>query len=205
MSEKLNKKELKKAFDENLISEEQYKQELFTLETSPREFKRKAFRLPKSIRPEEFIKLVKQIPDEDKITKIAFLLAYASGLRISEVLALKPEHISDKRITIVQGKYSKDRIVPLPKGWKEYMNSLLPLRTTDRTLQRKFKKHSKKANLDINYTFHSLRHGFATRLLESGVPISHVQSLLGHSNLATTSLYTKARPEDALKSYEELF
>lgn len=52
---------------------------------------------------------------------------------------------------------------------------------------------------------HSLRHGFATRCLESGIPINQVQMLLGHSNVSTTSIYVKANPIDAIKNYEELF
>ena len=64
---------------------------------------------------------------------------------------------------------------------------------------------SKKAKLNPLYSFHSLRHGFATRLLESGMPPNHVQVLLGHSNLSTTSIYTTANPIDAIKSYEEVF
>ncbi|HEY0088226.1 MAG TPA: tyrosine-type recombinase/integrase, partial [Candidatus Lokiarchaeia archaeon] len=63
----------------------------------------------------------------------------------------------------------------------------------------------RKAKLPEFYTFHSLRHGFATRLLESGVPINQVQVLMGHSNISTTSIYLKANPIDAIKSYEDLF
>jgi site-specific recombinase XerD len=93
----------------------------------------------------------------------------------------------------------------LPKGWKKEFEKELPLKTTARTLERKFKSYSLKAKLPAHYTFHSLRHGFATRLLESGVPINQVQVLLGHSNVQTTSIYVKANPVDALKSYEDLF
>jgi type III restriction enzyme len=63
----------------------------------------------------------------------------------------------------------------------------------------------KKVNLNKEYTFHSLRHGFATRLVENGVPINQIQVLLGHSNISTTSVYLRAAPMDALKSYEDFF
>ncbi len=53
--------------------------------------------------------------------------------------------------------------------------------------------------------WHKLRHGFASRLVNKGVPITQVQLLLGHSNIATTNVYTHANPKDALKSYEDLF
>ncbi len=162
-------------------------------------------KIPKSIRPEEFKLLIQKTPIGDVLARISFLLAYGSGLRISEVLRCKKEHIKGNTIFIIESKYGVERIVPKPKGWKDVFIKSLPLKTTPRTLQRKFKKYSLSAKLSDYYTFHSLRHGFATRLLENGVPINQVQVLLGHSNLSTTSVYTKANPHDALKSYEELF
>jgi integrase/recombinase XerD len=167
--------------------------------------KRKSRKIPKCVRPEEFKEMIKGIPEKDKAVKIAFLLAYASGLRISEVLRCSPEHFRDNSLFIPESKYGVERVVPIPKGWRDEFNKLLPLKLVKRTLQRKFKKYCLKAKLNPSYTFHSLRHGFATRMLESGVPINHVQVLLGHSNIATTSIYTKANPIDALKSYEDLF
>jgi integrase len=162
-------------------------------------------KIPKCVRPEEFKLLIESTPKSDSIARIGFILAYASGMRVSEVLRCLREHLRDNSIFIPQSKYGVERIVPLPKGWKKEFEKELPLKTTARTLERKFKSYSLKAKLPAHYTFHSLRHGFATRLLESGVPINQVQMLLGHSNVATTSIYTKANPTDALKSYEDLF
>jgi len=175
------------------------------------QIKRKSRKLPKSIRPEEFRELIKMISDKDKYSRIAFLLAYASGLRISEVLRVKKENfLSDGFIFVEESKYGLERKTPKPKGWRDEFFKFLPLMkksisTDSRKLQRNFKKYSKKANLNPSYTFHSLRHGFATRCLESGMPLNQVQVLLGHSNISTTSIYVKANPKDALKSYEELF
>ena len=165
---------------------------------------RKKRSLPKSVRPEEFKKLISKIPKKDYIARIAFLLAYGSGMRVSEVLKLTPDKI-DNKIFIEQSKYGVDRVVPIPKGWKDEFIKKLPLQTTARTLQRKFKQYAEKAALNQKYTFHSLRHGFATRLLEAGVPINQVQLLLGHGNISTTNVYTRANPIDALRKYEELF
>jgi integrase/recombinase XerD len=149
--------------------------------------------------------LIQGIPKKDIIARISFLLAYASGLRVSEVLRVVGEHLRENSIFVPQSKYGVERIVPIPKGWKKEFEKELPLKATARTLERKFRKYSKLAELPGHYTFHSLRHGFATRLLESGVPINQVQVLLGHANLQTTSIYLKANPTDALKSYEDLF
>lgn len=162
-------------------------------------------KIPKSVRVEEFKLLIQKVPKDDFIARISFLLAYGSGLRVSEVVRCEKKHFKGNSIFISESKYGVERIVPKPKGWKEIFFKHLPLKVTVRTLQRKFRKYSKLAKLSDYYTFHSLRHGFATRLLESGVPINQVQVLLGHSNIATTSVYTKANPYDALKSYEELF
>ena len=214
----MNKKELRKAFEEGLIKEDQYKEELFKIETAPKDKKIKSRPLPKSLTTEEFKKIISVIPEEDKISKTSFLLAYASGLRISEIVgrsrengegipALTKEKIDPSRgiITIEKAKYGVDRIVPLPKGWKQYIYDLLPVQRSIRTLERNFKYYASKAGLNPKYTFHSLRHGFALRMVESNVPITHVQSLMGHSNVATTSIYARARPQDAIKSYEDLF
>ena len=166
---------------------------------------KKSRKIPKCVRTEEFRALIEVTPKKDNIARIGFLLAYASGMRISEVLRCKVEHLRENSIFIPESKYGVERIVPLPKGWKKEFEKFLPLKTTARTLERKFKQYAKKAALPNYYTFHSLRHGFATRLLESGVPINQVQVLLGHSNVQTTSIYVKANPTDALKSYENLF
>lgn len=162
-------------------------------------------KIPKVIRPEEFQSLIQHTPRNDIKGRIAFLLAYGSGMRISEVLRCKPEHFKSNTIFIPESKYGVERIVPVPKGWKQSFLAYLPLQITDRTLQRKFKRYAYNSHLASHLSFHSLRHGFATRLLEAGTPINQVQVLLGHSNLATTSVYTRANPHDAIKSYEDLF
>lgn len=167
--------------------------------------KRRNRKIPKAVRPEEFVSMIKIVPKKDFLARISFLLAYGAGMRISEVLRCSKEHFRETSIFIPESKYGVERIVPIPKGWKDEFLKYLPLNTTDRTLERKFKKYAVNSNLAKHYTFHSLRHGFATRLLENGVPINQVQVLLGHSNVSTTSVYVKANPVDALKSYEDLF
>lgn len=169
--------------------------------------RRKKDILPKSIKQEEFINLMKAAKKKDIQARAAFLLGFGSGMRISEARNLQPNNIdvNAKKILIVSGKGQKDRVVPLPKGFQERHFKALPIKKTVRALQRNFKVYGKKAGIRSELVFHSLRHGFATRLLELGVPINQVQLLLGHSNIATTSIYLKADPRDALKSYEEVF
>lgn len=168
---------------------------------------RKPRKLPKAVRPEEWDKLTKEVQKKkDKIALTAFLLAYGAGMRISEVLKCRKEHFqSDGMILITNSKYGVDRKVPIPKGWRQDLFNYLPIPKTERTLQRKFKHYAQSANLNPLYTFHSLRHGFATRLLESGTPINIVSLALGHSDISTTGIYTKAAPTDLLKYYEEKF
>lgn len=172
-----------------------------------KKYKRQA--LPKSLTPEEFVRLIKAVPDHKiyKEFKVSCLLAYESGMRISEITNLKKEdfNLTQKSILIREGKMSKDRIVPLPKTWRSWMLDAIPIKKSNRSLERNFKRILKLAGLSDKYVFHSLRHGFAVRLIEKGVPMNQVQLFLGHSNLSTTSIYTKARPLDALKSYEDLF
>jgi integrase/recombinase XerD len=166
--------------------------------------------LPKSIKFEEFKKLVNAVPRNKKYVKLAFILAYGSGLRVSEVLRCRPEHFENNSIFIPESKYGVERRVPIPKMLKPEHTKLLPIPSTSiksgsRKLEFWVKTYCKKAGLNPAYTFHSLRHGFATDLLEKGAPINHVQLLLGHSNISVTSIYTRANPVDALKSYEDLF
>ena len=161
--------------------------------------------LPKGLTEEEFAKLIAVVPAKDKKAKMVFLLGFGSGLRVSEVIKLKKENIHDNYIQIWEAKGGKDRTVPKPKLWKQYMDSLIPVGASVRTLQRWFTKYAKKAGLPEHYSFHSLRHGFGLRAIERGIPANQVQLLMGHSSLSVTNVYTKARPKDALEKYEELF
>jgi integrase/recombinase XerD len=165
-------------------------------------------KLPVSITTEEFIKLIKNTKMEHH--KISFLLGFGSGLRISEVrnLEARDVNIKEKKILVRQGKGSKDRVVPLPKGFKEKHLKMLPIKCSVRALQIAFKRSCDKARLLKNKPelhFHSLRHGFATKCISQGMPIHHVRTLLGHSNISTTNIYLEANPKEALKSYENLF
>lgn len=138
--------------------------------------------------------------------KLMLSLAYGAGLRVSEVVNLKNSDIDFDRnlINIKKSKGNKDRITILPK---KIINELkyIMLSTTNnsyvfeserggklscRTAQKIFEKSLKMSNIKKNATFHTLRHSFATHLLENGVDIRYVQELLGHKNIWTTQIYT---------------
>ena len=165
-------------------------------------------KLPVAITEEEFYKVIESTKNNKH--KIAYLLGFASGLRISEILHLQKEDIDllNKTILVKQGKGGKDRVVPLAKGFKSNMINQIPFNISVRALQIAFKKSCQKSGvlaLKPTIHFHSLRHGFATQLVSHNVPIHHIRTLLGHSNISTTNIYLEANPKEALKSYENLF
>lgn len=132
---------------------------------------------------------------------------YSAGLRVGEVVRLKINDIDSERmlIHIVQGKGKKDRyttlsevaLVELRNYVKEYKPSkwLFPGQNpkdfiTERTVQRVFENAKIKAGIKKNVSVHSLRHSFATHLLEGGIDLRYIQELLGHSSSKTTEIYT---------------
>jgi len=144
----------------------------------------------------------------------AFLMTvYGAGLRLNEACHLKAEHIDSERhqIRVVQGKGHKDRYTLLSPRlleelraywkWCRPVHWLFPASQDatrpmiDATAQHIFYKALERAGLPNKGGIHALRHSFATHLLESGVEITVVQRLLGHSSLATTTTYLHVRQE----------
>jgi len=165
-------------------------------------------KLPVCVELEEFTKILKNTNQEHH--RLAFLLGFGSGLRISEIINLEQRdiNIQEKKILVREGKGKRDRIVPLPKGFREKHMKLIPIKCKQRSLQIAFKNACKKAGIleqKPSIHFHSLRHGFGTQMVSNGVPIHHIRTLMGHSNIATTNIYLISNPKDALKSYQELF
>lgn len=165
-------------------------------------------KLPSAISEEDFVKLIENTEKEEH--KLAFLLGFGAGLRLSEVIKLQPTDVNivERKMFIRQAKGGKDRIVPLPKGFKEKHLALLPFKIGGRALQYAFTGAIRRAGLHEtkpDLSFHSLRHGFGSQLAKNGMPIHHIRTLMGHSNISTTNVYLELNPEEAIKSYEELF
>jgi site-specific recombinase XerD len=140
--------------------------------------------------------------------KAALSVAYGAGLRANEVISLKVSDINSKRmlIRVEQGKGRKDRYVMLsphllnllrawwkaarPRGW------LFPGRDpaqpmTTRQLNRACHAAAQMAEINKRVSLHTLRHSFATHLLEQNIDVRVIQVLLGHAKLDTTALYTR--------------
>lgn len=172
----------------------------------------KAKPLPIEVTKGEFRRIQDTIRDKPKKLKyfMANLLAWGSGLRISEVVNLKPEdfNFTDGTIRINMGKNSKDRIVPIPKGFQRYHLKYIPIGVGQRALQKEFIKACEESGVKKEKPkvhFHSLRHGFATECIRSGMTLPYVQGLLGHSDLETTSIYINLVPIERIKEYNERF
>lgn len=141
--------------------------------------------------------------------KTILMLLYYAGLRLNEVINLKWEYLDFGRdvIHVKSGKGSKDRIVFLHKHLKEMLLksnqyhdfisvSERGTKYDKRTIQQIVKYAVKRAEIYKKVSPHTLRHSFATHLLEAGADIRYIQSLLGHKNLQTTQIYTHVANRD---------
>jgi site-specific recombinase XerD len=139
--------------------------------------------------------------------KLIIQVLYCSGLRVSEVIALRIKDLDfNRKIIHLKGaKGAKDRITIISevvlKNIEKYLSEFKPIeyifesmrggKLTTRTIQAIVSQNTKKAGINKTVSPHSFRHSFATHLLESGLDIRYIQSLLGHSRLETTQIYTK--------------
>jgi len=175
---------------------------------------KKAKTLPKVLTRDE-IKLLFNATHFGR-NRLMLQFMYGSGCRVSEVVKLKVEEINlkERTATIRGGKGNKDRFIILSKEWchgiKKYLNKKKVKSefvfskkngknlTTD-TIQRIVREAAERAGINKHVTPHCLRHSYATHLLEAGTNIRYIQSLLGHSNLNTTQVYTNVASEQLKK------
>lgn len=169
-------------------------------------------KLPEVLTKEEVRKLLEST-DTAKSRLIVALL-YSTGLRVSELVNLKVNdmNLNEKVGWVRKGKGSKDRIFVISDALLEEIKEYLadkgkeriylfskdkPL--TTRNIQKIIKGAKKRAGIEKKATPHTLRHSFATHLLESGTDIRIIQAILGHSSLSTTQIYTHVSSEQLKK------
>jgi site-specific recombinase XerD len=169
-------------------------------------FVREPRKIPVVLSPEEVVRLLEAAPGPKY--KAALSAAYGAGLRVSEVVALKVSDIDSKRmlLKVEQGKGGKDRFAMLSPQLLELLRDwyriarppvwlfpgrdpLLPL--TTRQFNRAIHAAADIAEIKKRVTPHTLRHSFATHLLEQNIDIRVIQVLLGHAKLDTTALYAR--------------
>lgn len=181
---------------------------------------------------DEVMRLLEQVDtnDEAGLRDRAILeLLFSSGLRVSELVNLNRDHINTKRREfMVRGKGQKDRPVFISQSaadWVEQyldmrQDTLVPLfisysknvepdtsgdfrRLSARSIQRMINKYARLAGITKHVSPHTMRHSFATDLLMNGADLRSVQSMLGHSNISTTQIYTHVTDAHLKDVYEK--
>ncbi|MCX6748789.1 MAG: tyrosine-type recombinase/integrase [Candidatus Pacearchaeota archaeon] len=175
---------------------------------------KKERKIPAVLTKDEVRKLLDSC--NNKKSKLMLSLLYACGFRVSELLNLKLDNLNfEEKIGYVkQGKGRKDRVFNIPEFLlpelkeqvsnqkqenQEYLFSGINLKLSPRNLQKIVAKAAKKAGINKQVHPHTLRHSYATHLLEQGVDIRYIQALLGHSSISTTELYTHISTEHLKK------
>ena len=178
------------------------------------------------------IKNLLSVFDETKPTeyrdKTMVLVMYSAGLRVSELINLEKRSINfEEKLITLKGKGNKERFVPLNYIALEYLNNYLSQNKNNKVFSKskylfinkkdgkpltrqyffvELNKYAKRAGIDKKISPHTLRHSFATHLLENGADLRVVQELLGHSKIETTQIYTHLSTKkilDALDLYSK--
>ena len=183
---------------------------------------------------DEVLRMIEQIPTDTESglrDRAIVELLFSSGLRVSELVNLNRDHINLKRREfMVRGKGQKDRPVFISKGAAEHVSTYLDSRTDNlpalflsyskrtatpstsgdyrrlsaRSIQRMVSQYARLAGITKHVSPHTMRHSFATDLLMNGADLRSVQSMLGHSNISTTQVYTHVTDQH-LKDIHERF
>jgi len=169
--------------------------------------------LPKHISPRDVKKLFEATANLKHNTMLK--MCYGMGLRVSEIIGLKVSHVDsgNMQVLIEKAKGKKDRYANLPESrleqLREYFKEYRPKeflfegqyggQYSTRSAQNVFKAAMKKANINKDTGIHSLRHSYATHLMEAGTDMGHIQKLLGHANITTTLIYAKVTNRDTKK------
>jgi len=171
-------------------------------------FGKKPKHIPVVLSRDEVLKLLQCIPSRKQRMLLATM--YATGMRVGEAVRLRVTDIDSRRMTILvgRGKGNKQRLVPLSAKlltelrlfWKTHRHPvwLFPGKRPDQPLTAEavgaiLRRVKVRAGLKRRFSTHTLRHTFATELLEAGVDLFSIQKILGHRSLSTTALYTHVR------------
>ncbi|MFH6952668.1 site-specific tyrosine recombinase XerD [Pseudoalteromonas sp. XMcav1-K] len=182
--------------------------------------------LPKTLTEQEVEALLDAPNLEEPIElrdKAMLELLYATGLRVSELVSLRMEQINLRQaVVFVKGKGNKERLVPMGEVALEYIEAFIKLARpqlikhatdfvfpskrgigmTRQTFWHRIKHYALVANIQTELSPHTLRHAFATHLINHGADLRVVQMMLGHSDLSTTQIYTHVAKE-RLKSIHQ--
>lgn len=178
--------------------------------------------LPTTLTVDEAFRLMESPSEINRSRDRAILeLLYSSGIRVGELVGLNVNQLDlDLGIVKVMGKGKKERIVPVGSkavealkvylGERGVLGGEAPLfinrkggRLTDRSVGRLTKKYSKQSGIFRNVSPHSLRHSFATHLLDAGADIREIQEMLGHASLSTTQRYTHLSMGKLMEVYDK--
>lgn len=175
---------------------------------------KKEKRIPTVLTKDEIKALISSIVSRKSKLMVSFM--YACGFRVSELVNLKIKDLNfeEKTGKVTQGKGKKDRIFNIPeflledlkeqvelqkKSNQEYLFTGPKDKLSSRNLQKMVRKAAIKAGIKKEVHPHTLRHSFATHLLENGTDIRKIQELLGHADLSTTQIYTHISREELKK------
>jgi integrase/recombinase XerD len=183
--------------------------------------------LPKTLSERQVEELLNAPNTEDPIQlrdKAMLEILYATGLRVSELVNLRLDQLSlQQGVVRVIGKGNKERLVPLGEEAVEWTQTFLQqsrvlllkgesdivfpskrgVAMTRQTFWYRIKHYSRVANIHVDLSPHTLRHAFATHLLDHGADLRVVQMLLGHSDLSTTQIYTHVATQRLQKLMSE--
>lgn len=172
---------------------------------------------------DKIIKIVDKDTQKGLLDLSLIILAFSTGLRVSELVNLKIQNFNFKDSYLkVMGKGNKERIIPYTKETYEIINLYLEkirnqiktskkelfLHPDGKNVSRQYfylrlKEYAKIAGINKNISPHTLRHTFATFLLNNGAGLKSVQELLGHSNIETTQIYTHLSMKTKLEEYDK--
>ena len=189
--------------------------------------KKDPIKIPNAFTRQEILWFMQAV-DDDLRYKAIFSLTYGSGLRLSEVCKLRVKDVDSEqmRLFVFQGKGQRDRWVPLaqstletlreyfkvyrpshPDGWL-FLNGKFGKNgnshISERAVQDAFRRYHQRARLKTYGTVHTLRHSYATHLMEDGVNVFFIQRILGHATLWTTMRYLRIAQTDVLKTKSPL-